>query len=117
MRYGSLSYDNIYSVYTENFYINAKIRANIVKKLIFVKYICFYIIGFLSILLFGYYLAVFGAVYQRTQYILIKNTLISYIISLVFPFFIIIPSILRRYSLKEATRQNIYKLSKYLQYI
>ena len=118
MRYGSLSYDNIYSVYKENLYINAKIRANIVKKLIFVKYICFYIIGFLSILLFGYYLAVFGAVYQRTQYILIKNTLISYIISLVFPFFIIIiPSILRRYSLKEATRQNIYKLSKYLQYI
>ena len=118
IRYASLSYDNIYSVYKEKLYLNAKIRANIVRKILLVKYICFYVIGFISVLFFGYYLSVFGAVYQNTQYILIKNTIISYIISLVFPFFInIITSILRRYSLKEATRQNIYNLSKYFQYI
>ena len=118
IRCASLSYDNIYSVYKEKLYLNAKIRANIVRKILLVKYICFYVIGFISVLFFGYYLSVFGAVYQNTQYILIKNTIISYIISLVFPFFInIITSILRRYSLKEATRQNIYNLSKYFQYI
>ena len=118
IRYASLSYDNIYSVYKEKLYLNAKIRANIVRKILLVKYICFYVIGFISVLFFGYYLSVFGAVYKNTQYILIKNTIISYIISLVFPFFInIITSILRRYSLKEATRQNIYNLSKYFQYI
>ena len=65
-------------------FYNAKIRANQVRKLLFVKYICFYILGFVSLLIFGYYLAAFGSFYQNTQYILIKNVIISYIISLIF---------------------------------
>ena len=116
IRYGSLSYDNIYSVDKENLYNNAKIRASQVRKILFWKYICFYILGFFSILFFGYYISAFGAVYQNTQFILIKNTIISYIFSLVFPFIIIIiPSVLRRYSLKDATRQWMFDLSRYLQ--
>ena len=116
IRYGSLSYDNIYSVDKENLYNNAKIRASQVRKILFWKYICFYILGFFSILFFGYYISAFGAVYQNTQFILIKNTIISYIFSLVFPFIIIIiPAVLRRYSLKDATRQWMFDLSRYLQ--
>ena len=116
IRYGSLSYDNIYSVDKENLYNNAKIRASQVRKILFWKYICFYILGFFSILFFGYYISAFGAVYQNSQFILIKNTIISYIFSLVFPFIIIIiPAVLRRYSLKDATRQWMFDLSRYLQ--
>ena len=67
--------------------------------------------------MFGYYSATFGAVYQNTQFILIKNVLISYAISLVFPFIIIaLPSVLRRYALKDATRQWIFDLSRVLQH-
>ena len=118
IRYMSLSDSCIYSINNEKLYNNAKIRANQVRKLLFVKYICFYILGFVSLLIFGYYLAAFGSVYQNTQYILIKNAIISYIISLIFPFiFIALPSILRRYSLKDASRKWIFNLSKYLQYI
>ena len=118
IRYISLSDSCIYSVYVEALYNNAKIRANQVRKLLFVKYICFYILGFTSLLIFGYYLATFGSVYQNTQYILIKNVIISYVISLIFPFIIIaLPSILRRYALKDATRQCIFKLSRILQNI
>ena len=75
IRYGSLSYDNIYSVDKENLYNNAKIRASQVRKILFWKYICFYILGFFSIFFFGYYISAFGAVYQNTQFILIKNTI------------------------------------------
>ena len=118
IRYISLSDNNIYSVYTEVLFNNAKIRARKVKNLLLIKYITFYVLGLISILIFGYYLATFGAVYQNTQFILIKNVLISYAISLVFPFIIIaLPSEFRRFALKDATRQCMFNLSRILQYI
>ena len=118
IRYISLSDKNIYSIYSEALYNNAKIRATRVKNLLLVKYIIFYILGFASILIFGYYLATFGAVYQNTQFILVKNFLISYAISLVFPFIIILlPSVFRRFALKDATRQWMFDLSRILQCI
>ena len=88
---------NIYSIYSEALYNNAKIRATRVKNLLLVKYIIFYILGFASILIFGYYLATFGAVYQNTQFILVKNFLISYAISLVFPFIIILLPLFKKF--------------------
>ena len=118
IRYISLSDNNIYSVNTEALFNNAKIRARKVKNLLLIKYITFYTLGLISILIFGYYLATFGAVYQNTQFILIKNVLMSYAISLVFPFIIIVlPSMFRRFALKDATRQCMFNFSRILQYL
>ena len=118
IRYISLSDNNIYSIYRESLYNNAKIRAAQVRKILLVKYIMFYTLGFASLLIFGYYLATFGAVYQNTQFILVKNFLISYAFSLVFPFIIIaLPSVFRRFALKDSTRQWMFDLSRILQYI
>ena len=118
IRYFSLSDNNILSIYRESLYNNAKIRATQVRKLLLVKYILFYVFGFGSVLIFGYYLATFGSVYKNSQFILIKNVIISYVISLIFPFIIIVlPSLFRRYSLKDATRQCMFNLSRVLQYI
>ena len=118
IKYISLSDNNIYSIYKESLYNNAKIRATQVRKILFVKYIIFYVLGFGSLLIFGYYLAAFGSVYKNTQFVLIKNVLISFIISLVFPFIIVVlPSVLRRYSLKDATRQSMFNASRVFQYI
>jgi hypothetical protein len=118
IRYFSLSDKNIYSIYKEALYNNAKIRATQVRKLLLIKYIIFYVLGFFSTLIFGYYLATFGAVYQNTQYILIKNVLISYVMSLLLPFIIILlPSVFRRFALKDATRQWMFDLSRILQNI
>ena len=117
IRFFSLSAENILKVSKETLYNNAKIEAYKVRKILYIKYICFYTFGIVSILMFGYYSATFGAVYQNTQFILIKNVLISYAISLVFPFIIIaLPSVLRRYALKDATRQWIFDLSRVLQH-
>ena len=118
IRYFSLSDKNIYSIYKEALYNNAKIRATQVRKLLLIKYIIFYVLGFFSTLIFGYYLATFGAIYQNTQYILIKNVLISYVMSLLLPFIIILlPSVFRRFALKDATRQWMFDLSRILQNI
>ena len=57
-----------------------------VKRCIMIKYICFYILCLLFLFLFWYILSSFGAVYQNTQVYLIKNALISFSCSLVFPF-------------------------------
>ena len=118
IRYISLSDNIIYSIYRESLYNNAKIRAAQVRKILLVKYIMFYALGFASLLIFGYYLATFGAVYQNTQIILVKNFLISYAFSLMFPFIIIaLPSVFRRFALKDSTRQWMFDLSRILQYI
>ena len=118
IRYFSLSDKNIYSIYKEALYNNAKIRSTQVRKLLLIKYIIFYVLGFFSTLIFGYYLATFGAVYQNTQYILIKNVLISYVMSLLLPYIIILlPSVFRRFALKDATRQWMFDLSRILQNI
>ena len=118
IRFVSLSDNNIYSINKEELFNNAKIKANHVIKIIFIKYICFYSLAIVSIIFFGYYLSSFGAVYQNTQIILVRNAFISYVISLLFPFIIIIlPSILRRHSLKDSTRGWIFNISRYLQYL
>ena len=117
IRFFSLSDEDILKVSKEVLYNNAKIKAYKIRKILFIKYICFYSFGIASILFFGYYSATFGAVYQNTQFILIKNVLISYVIYLVFPFIMItLPSVFRRYALKDATRQWMFDLSRVLQH-
>ena len=70
------------------------------------------------LLFFWYYLSSFGAVYKNSQIYLIKNTVISYGFSLIYPFFInIFPSILRIYSLKRKENECKYKISRLIQII
>jgi len=89
-----------------------------VKRCITIKYICFYILGLLFLLLFWLSLASFGAVYQNTQVFLIKNTLISFVFSLIYPFIInFIPCFFRIYSLKKSNRECIYKINNIIQLI
>ena len=118
MRYVSLSDNDIYSISNEALYNNAKIKAAQAKKILLIKSICFYCVGVILVIFFGYYLSTFSAVYRNTQIILIKNVLISYALSLIFPFIIIaFSSILRRYALKDSTRQWIYNIGRLLQYL
>ena len=89
-----------------------------VKRCLIIKYILFFLLSILFLLFFWYYLSSFGAVYQNTQIYLIKNILISFGLSLIYPFIInILPSIIRIYSLKNLNRQSFYKLSKIIQII
>ena len=84
------------------------------------KFAIYFIIGFIFILLFLYYLTMFCAIYKNTQIYLIKDTLISFGLSLFYPLLIcLVPGIFRLPSLadKKKKRNYLYSISKLLQLI
>ena len=91
----------------------------VLKRLI-VKFILFFILAFILLLLCGYYITCFCGVYVNTQIILIKDTFISFALSMVYPFGkYLIPGIFRIYALNSKNKDNIcvYKISLILQMI
>ena len=92
----------------------AKSELNCLK----IKFILFFIITFLLLLYFWYYLGCFCAVYRNTQLYLIKDTAISFGLSLIYPLLIyLLPGIFRIPSLKKRNRECIYKISRIIQII
>ena len=87
-----------------------------VRKNLIIKYIIFFILGLIFLVFFWMLLSSFGAVYPNTQMFIFKNALISFAMSLVYPFFIsILPCIFRICSLSSRNSECVYKLSKFLQ--
>ena len=102
--------------------INIKLKKNIIKikKIIKNKSIIFYILDYSLLLLFWYYLSCFCCVYKNTQLHLLKDTLISYSLSFLYPEVLcLIPGILRIPSLraKNKDKKCIYSISKFIQTI
>ena len=89
-------------------------------KCLKIKFICFFSISFLLLVFFWYYLSCFCAVYKKTQIYVIEDTLISFGLSLLYPFGLnLIPGIFRIPSLKDKnkSKESIYKFSKMIQLI
>ena len=83
-----------------------------------IKFIFYFIISNIFLLFFWYYISIFGAVYINTQSHLLKDTLISFILSLLYPFLItLLPGLFRIHALSdsEMKRDCLYKFSKLLQ--
>ena len=84
------------------------------------KFIFFFVVNYILLFVFWFYLSSFCAVYKNTQIYLIKDVLISFGISLIYPFLIyILPSIFRIISLnsKKDKKIYLYSFSKLLQII
>ena len=97
---------------------NIKKKAKELKKKLFIKFTVYFIISFLFLILFWYYISIFGVIYRNTQMHLLKDTLISVGLSLIIPFGVyLIPGIFRLTSLskKDKKRKYLYNLSKFLQ--
>ena len=80
----------------------------------------FCIISSIFLFLFWYYISMFCAIYKNTQIHLIKDTLISFGTSLIYPFVIyLLPGFFRIPALsnKNNKRECLYNLSKFLQMI
>ena len=83
-------------------------------KFLKIKFILFYIISFIFLIFFWYYLSCFCAVYKNTQVHLIKNTIISFGLSSVYPLGLyLIPGIFRILSLKK-NNKYMFNFSKFL---
>ena len=84
------------------------------KKCLKIKFIVFWVFCFLLLIFFWYYLSCFGAIYKHTQVYLLKDSLISFCFSLLYPFIIFLfPALIRIGLLKYP--EYIYKLSKLLE--
>ena len=83
-----------------------------------IKFIFYYIISEILLLFFWYYISIFGAVYINTQSHLLKDTLLSFVLSLIYPFGIsLLPGMFRIPALSQPKekRKYLYKFSKLLQ--
>jgi hypothetical protein len=112
-----LSERNLYEIKKQITYSMACNLQEKVERNLIIKYIIFFIMGIIFLSIFWLFLSSFGAVFQNTQVILVKNTLISFGISFVYPLFInIIPGIFRICSLADKKNNSIciYKISKFL---
>ena len=83
-----------------------------------IKFMFFFIINLCLLILFWFYLACFCAVYKNTQIHLIKDTVISFCTSIIYPIFIyIIPTVFRINALKSKRKSCMFNFSKALEII
>ena len=116
----ALTEDDIIGLKQEKIIASIGRKGYEVLKIIEIKLILFFVLGFLTVMLYWYYIACFCAVYKNTQYHLMKDTLISFATSFGTPFLIyLIPPIIRACSLKKKTKTNefLYGFSKLFQVI
>ena len=83
-----------------------------------IKFNFYFIFSFIFLFFFWYYLSMFGAVYINTQFHLLKDTLVSFGLSLLYPFVLcLLPGLFRIPALSspKKKREYLYKFSKILQ--
>mgnify|MGYP002626427099 CR=1 FL=1 len=106
---------NIIEIKNQPNLIHAKILKKSTLKNMKIKFGIFFVFNFILLVLFWYYLSCWNAIYKNTQIYLIKNTLISFAISMIYPFVIhIFPLIYRKHSL-ETKRKWLYYVTKIIQ--
>ena len=93
--------------------INEK-EEKLIKKLK-IKFVFYFIFGYIILIFFWYYISMFNAVYKNTQYLLLKDTLMGFGLSLASPFVIyLLPGIFRIPALgnPQKNRKCLYNFSK-----
>ena len=116
----SLSEKNVLQIKTEKIMIDLEQKGNKIIKCLYIKFRLFFILSFVLLIFFLYYISCFCAVYNNTQLHLLKDSVISFGLSLLYPFGIyLIPGIFRIPSLRNNKKnsQVLYKISKIVQLI
>ena len=113
-----LSEQNILKIKNSNIiskYVHKKF--NNLFRILKIKFLAFYIIDFILLLLFWYYVTCFCGIYRNTQIHLLKDSLFSFTISLIIPCILyLIPGLFRMCALKRKNKA-LYGFSKILQTI
>ena len=109
----SLSENNIIALKQAKEYKKMEILREKIKKCLTIKFIVFYILNFIFLLFFWYFISCFCAVYKNTQIILIKDTMISFSLSMAYPFGLnLLPGLFRIPAIKAKNQKGIYKFSQ-----
>ena len=91
-----------------------------IKKCLKIKLRIFFVLTSAFMIFFWYFISCFCAVYKNTQLILIEDTLISFFISMIYPFGLkLLPGMFRIPSLRAIKRDQkcIYRISRILSYL
>jgi hypothetical protein len=110
----SLSEKNILSMKQEKNLELLILKSRKINSCIIIKFIIFFLLSNVLLLFFWYFISCFCAVYTNTQIILIKDTFISFGLSMAYPFGLnLIPGIFRIAALRanKKDKQCLYKLS------
>ena len=116
----ALSNDAIINFKRDNTKINLLKKSKELIKLLTIKFVLYFIISFLFLIFFWYYISMFGVIYRKTQIHLLKDTLMSFGLSLIIPFlYYLLPGMFRVPSLSNAKnkRECLYNFSKFVQSI
>ena len=90
------------------------------KTYLRIKFIFFFLVGFLLSIFYCYFMSCFCVVYKNTQIILLKDSFISYGLSLLYPFGLcLIPGIFRIFALRTENKDkiSIYKFSQLISFV
>ena len=110
----SLSEKNILAIKQENDIKIAIRKSKGIEMCITIKFIIFFIFSNILLLFFWYFISCFCAVYINTQMILIKDTLVSFGLSMIYPFGLnLLPGIFRIPALraKNKDKKCLYQIS------
>ena len=108
----SLSEKNIFALKQEDNYDIASKKSRKIRKCLTIKFIIFFVLTLLFTICFWYFISCFCAVFSNTQYILIKDTLISFGLSMLYPFGLnLLPGFFRIPALSAKDRECLYKIS------
>ena len=87
-----------------------KEKENKIKKKLRIKLIIFFVLSSVLMLIFWYFISCFCSVYENTQIILIEDTAISFLLSMIYPFGIkLLPGIFRIPALRAPKKNQKYK--------
>ena len=120
IKYLSLTEKNILQIKNEKIDENIFIISQNILRKIKIKLVIFFILSFIFLSFFWYYLSCFCAIYKKSQIHLFKDTIISFSLSLLYPFLLnLLPGIFRIPSLrdKNKNKEYLYKFSKVVQII
>ena len=110
----SLSEKNLLQLKEEKDPLKISQKAKNIEKYIKIKFILFFILNFIFMSFFFYFISCLCAVYINTQMILLKDTLISFALSMIYPFGLnLLPGFFRIPSLRGENKDKncLYKFS------
>jgi hypothetical protein len=113
----SLTGEQILELKKEKDFSKAKKKSKELIKCIYIKLSIFFSMSFIFMLFFWYFISCFCGVYVNTQIIFIKNTFISFGLSMIYPFGLnLMPGLFRIPALRDEKKDRncLYKISEYI---
>jgi hypothetical protein len=115
MKFLCLTHDDINNLKKKEKKHNIKEQSNNLFKKIHIKIIIFYVLLIILNIFYVYYISIFCSVYINTQSHLFKDTITSFAMSMLYPFFFaLIPTVFRIIGLKKK-KKTLFKIGKFAQ--